>query len=83
MNEHQIHKESVVSETADHVQQNCRLFPGQMREERLETARLHDGPVYTLHEIRRRVARTLRWRVGFRTGRHSGTDRDLRRADSS
>jgi len=67
VNDH-THKGPTAPETADRVQEIRRSLPGQMCEEPVETARLHDGPVYTRHEIRRRVARTLGWRFGFSRG---------------
>ena len=43
-------------------------LPGQMLCERLETAALLYGPLYTLAEIRQRVADTLARKVGFVRG---------------
>jgi hypothetical protein len=43
-------------------------LPGQMLRERLETAALLYGPLYSLAEIRQRVADTLARRVGFVRG---------------
>jgi hypothetical protein len=40
-------------------------LPGQMLRERLETAALLYGPLYTLAAIRQRVAETLPRRIGF------------------
>ncbi len=40
-------------------------LPGQLQRERLETARALYGPLYSLAEIRGRVAETLPWRAGF------------------
>jgi len=42
-----------------------RRLPGQARRQRLDTARLEYGPLYTLAEIQQRVAQTLRQKVGF------------------
>lgn len=43
-------------------------LPGQMLRERLETAALLFGPLYTLAEVRQRVGDTLPRRVGFVRG---------------
>jgi hypothetical protein len=43
-------------------------LPGQMLRERLETAALLYGPLYSLLEIRQRVAATLPRRVGYVRG---------------
>ena len=40
-------------------------LPGQMLQERLETAGLHYGPLYTLAEIRQRVGEALPRRFGY------------------
>ena len=39
-------------------------LPGQLRQQRLQTASLLYGPLYTLDEVHRRIARTLPWRAG-------------------
>jgi hypothetical protein len=39
-------------------------LPGQMRQQRLRTASLVFGPLYSLDEIHRRIARTLPFRPG-------------------
>lgn len=43
-------------------------LPGQMLRERLETAALLYGPLYSLAEVRQRVAETLPRKVGFVRG---------------
>lgn len=43
-------------------------LPGQMLRERLDTAALLYGPLYSLGEIRQRVADSLQRRVGFVRG---------------
>lgn len=43
-------------------------LPGQMREERIETARACHGALYTLTEIRKNVAKTLPRRIGLMRG---------------
>ena len=43
-------------------------LPGQMLNERLEMARVMYGPLYTLEEIRQKVAETLPRRIGFVRG---------------
>lgn len=40
-------------------------LPGQMLRQRIETARLCYGPLYSLNEIRQKVAETLPRRVGY------------------
>ncbi len=40
-------------------------LPGQMQRERLETAALLYGPLYTLQDIRTRVGETLPRRIGY------------------
>lgn len=40
-------------------------LPGQMLRERIETARLCYGPLYSLNEVRQKVAETLPRRVGY------------------
>ncbi len=54
-----------VAETAAHAQEIRRRLPGQARRQRLDTARLEYGPLYTLAEIHQRVAQTLPQKVGF------------------
>lgn len=39
-------------------------LPGQLRQQRLQTASLLYGPLYSLDEVHRRIARTLPWRLG-------------------
>jgi len=56
------------TDVAVRVRDIRRRLPGQMLEERLETARLYYGPLHTLDEIRTRVARTLPHRIGFIRG---------------
>src|SRR6266478_3534229 len=43
----------------------ARRLPGQARRQRLDTARLEYGPLYTLAEIHQRVAQTLPQKIGF------------------
>jgi hypothetical protein len=64
MNEYPVHEAPSPVERAERLKQIRLWLPGQMRNERLEAARLYYGPLYPLDEIRRRVARTLRWRLG-------------------
>lgn len=40
-------------------------LPGQMLRERIETARLCYGPLYSLNDVRQKVAETLPRRVGY------------------
>jgi|GEM_PF-2259310 len=40
-------------------------LPGQMLSERVEMARLHYGPLYTLAQLQERIGRTLPFRFGF------------------
>jgi hypothetical protein len=40
-------------------------LPGQLRRERLATASLLYGPLRSLDEVHRRLARTLPWRAGY------------------
>lgn len=40
-------------------------LPGQMLRERIDTARLCYGPLYTLSEVRQKVAETLPRRIGY------------------
>jgi hypothetical protein len=56
------------TDVALRVREIRRRLPGQMLEERLETARLYYGPLHSLDEIRTRVARTLPHRIGFIRG---------------
>jgi hypothetical protein len=42
-----------------------RRLPGQMRKERLESAALHWGPLYSMAEIRSRIGETLPRRLGY------------------
>jgi len=55
----------LVSDTADRVREVRRRLPGQARRQRLDTARLEYGPLYTLPEIQQRVAQTLPQKLGF------------------
>jgi hypothetical protein len=52
-------------EISERVRQIRGRLPGQMRGERMEEARLRYGTLYTLAEIRRKVADTLPWRPGY------------------
>jgi len=56
------------TDVATRVGEIRRRLPGQMLDERLETARLYYGPLHTLEEIRTKVARTLPHRLGFVRG---------------
>jgi hypothetical protein len=49
----------------DRAERVRRRLPGQMRQERLEQARLRFGPLYTREEIAVRVAETLPRRFGY------------------
>ncbi|HET7342120.1 MAG TPA: hypothetical protein VFL90_11695 [Methylomirabilota bacterium] len=40
-------------------------LPGQLRQQRLRTAALLYGPLYSLDEVHARLARTLPWRWGW------------------
>ena len=62
------HTEVAAAENTARAREIRRRLPGQMLEERLETARLYFGPLHTLDEIRTRVARTLSHRIGFVRG---------------
>ena len=52
-------------EIAARVKAIRRRLPGQMVEERLELARLHHGELYTMEQIRQRVAESLPRRLGY------------------
>ena len=54
-----------VADTAAHAREVRRRLPGQARRQRLDTARLEYGPLYTLAEIEQRVAQTLPQKLGF------------------
>src|SRR5437867_9395098 len=54
-----------VAETAARAQEIRQRLPGQARRQRLDTARLEYGPLYTLAEIHQRVAQTLPQKIGF------------------
>ena len=54
-----------VQDPAVHARRVRSRLPGQMVRERLETAALLYGPLYSLIEIRQRVAATLPRRTGF------------------
>jgi hypothetical protein len=62
------HTEFAATETAARAREIGLRLPGQMLEERLETARLYFGALHTLDEIRTRVGRTLPHRIGFVRG---------------
>ena len=68
MDQHGTHAEIPTTETSARATEIRRRLPGQMLEERLETARLYHGPLHTLDEVRQKVARTLPHRVGFVRG---------------
>src|SRR5437773_9607036 len=53
------------ADTAARAQEIRRRLPGQARRQRLDTARLEYGPLYTLAEIHQRVAQTLPQKIGF------------------
>ena len=57
-----------VQDAAAHARRVRSRLPGQMVRERLETAALLYGPLYSMAEIRQRVAATLPRRVGFVRG---------------
>ena len=57
-----------VQDAAAHVRRVRSRLPGQMIRERLETAALLYGPLYSLSEVRQRVAATLPRRAGFVRG---------------
>jgi len=57
-----------VVDTAARAQEIRHRLSGQARRHRLDTARLEYGPLYTLAEIRQRVARTLPQKFGFIRG---------------
>jgi len=52
-------------DVAVRVQRIRSRLPGQMRGERLEEARLRYGPLYTIRQVRNRVADTLPRRLGY------------------
>ncbi|MGH7390722.1 MAG: hypothetical protein ACREM3_14880 [Candidatus Rokuibacteriota bacterium] len=62
------HAELSAPDTAVRARDIRRRLPGQMLDERLETARLYYGPLHTVDEVRARVARTLPHRLGFVRG---------------
>ena len=53
------------SETVSRVREIRSRLPGQMLQERLETAQLTYGPLYMLAEIRQRVGEALPRRLGY------------------
>ena len=53
------------SETVSRVREIRSRLPGQMLQERLETAQLTYAPLYTLAEIRQRVGEALPRRLGY------------------
>jgi len=54
-----------VVDTAARAREIRHRLPGQARRQRLDTARLEYGPLYTLAEIQERVAQTLPPKFGF------------------
>src|SRR6266849_10831163 len=54
-----------VADSAARARETRRRLPGQARRQRLDTARLEYGPLYSLAEIQQRVAQTLPQKVGF------------------
>jgi hypothetical protein len=57
-----------VADTAARAREIRHRLPGQARRQRLDMARLEYGPLYTLVEIRQRVARALPRKFGFIRG---------------
>jgi hypothetical protein len=57
-----------VADTAARAREIRHRLPGQARRQRLDTARLEYGPLYTLAQIRQRVAHALPQKVGFIRG---------------
>jgi hypothetical protein len=57
-----------VQDTASRLRAIRSRLPGQMLQERIETAALLYGPLYSLAEIRQHVAATLPRKVGFVRG---------------
>src|SRR5437660_11454895 len=53
------------ADTAARAQEIRRRLPGQARRQRLDTARLEYGPLYSLADIQQPVAQTLHQKVGF------------------
>jgi hypothetical protein len=60
--------EPPVVDTAARAREIRHRLPGQARRQRLDTARLEYGPLYTLAEIQRQVARALPQKFGFIRG---------------
>ncbi|HXH82515.1 MAG TPA: hypothetical protein VNN07_06250 [Candidatus Tectomicrobia bacterium] len=56
------------ADTAARIRAIRQRLPGQMIRERLETAYLNYGPLYSLAEIRQRVGEVLPRRLGFVRG---------------
>jgi hypothetical protein len=54
-----------VADTATCAGEIRRRLPGQARRQRLDTARLEYGPLYTLADIHQRVAQMLPQKLGF------------------
>ena len=52
-------------ETTGRVREIRSRLPGQMLQERLETAQLTYGPLYSLAEVRQRVGEVLPRRLGY------------------
>jgi hypothetical protein len=57
-----------VQDTASRLRAIRSRLPGQMLQERIETAALLYGPLYSIAEIRQHVAATLPRKVGFVRG---------------
>ena len=57
-----------IADAAARIRAIRHRLPGQMLRERLETAALLYGPLYSLVEVRQRVADTLARKVGFVRG---------------
>lgn len=54
-----------IADSAARARDVRRRLPGQARRQRLDTARLEYGPLYTLADIHQRVAQTLPQKLGF------------------
>jgi hypothetical protein len=58
-------QELMSADTATRLREIRSRLPGQMLHERLETAQLNYGPLYSLAEIRQRVGEVLPRRLGY------------------
>ena len=61
-------KVDAAHEVAARVESIRRRLPGQTVDARLEMAQLHYGPLYSLTEVRERVAESLPPRLGYTRG---------------